>query len=322
VVRQDPRLIAGFERAEDAGVYKLSDDLAIIQTVDFFTPILDDPFEFGQVAAANALSDVYAMGGTPITAMNIVCYPCSLGMDVLRDILRGGASKVAESGALLVGGHSVDDKEPKYGLSVTGVVHPDRVVLNSGARPGDLIVLTKPLGTGIISTALRAGAAPPECEQTAFRVMSLLNAGASRVMQEVGVHACTDITGFGLLGHLFEMVSASGVSAKVFGPEVPVIEFTLELASRGFVPGGSRRNRKHFEPHVDLGGVEPDLAEVLFDAQTSGGLLIAVASDRAGDLVMRLREEGTAAASVIGEIREPGPRGAWIDVVPETRPGG
>ena len=279
-------------------MYKLTDDIAIVQTCDFFTPILDDPYEFGQVAAANSLSDVYAMGGKPLIAMNIVCYPCSLGMEALREILRGGAEKVWESGALLVGGHSVDYREPKYGLSVTGIVHPDRVVLNRGALPGDVIVLTKPLGTGIVSTAIMADLADSQAQRRLYKVMSALNDKASQAMLEVGAHACTDITGFGFLGHLMEMAEASGVSLEVHAGQIPVIEGALEYAQMGLIPGGLRRNQDFLAGKVEATDVDQSVLEVMFDPQTSGGLLIAVAPDRADDLVGRLR---AAAADGNGE---------------------
>ena len=328
VHRTDPNLIAGFEGSEDAGVYRLADDLAIVQTCDFFTPILDDPYEFGQVAAANSLSDVYAMGGKPLIAMNIVCYPCSLGMEALREILRGGAEKVWESGALLVGGHSVDDREPKYGLSVTGIVHPDRVVLNRGALPGDAIVLTKPLGTGIVSTALMADLADSQAQRRLYQVMSALNDKASQAMLEVGAHACTDITGFGFLGHLMEMAEASGVSLEVHAGQIPVIEGALEYAQMGLIPGGLRRNQDFLAGKVEATDVDQSVLEVMFDPQTSGGLLIAVAPDRADDLVGRLRAAAadgngehdrdaavSLTASVVGRAVSAGSEGPRVRVV-------
>ena len=309
-------------------MYKLTDDIAIVQTCDFFTPILDDPYEFGQVAAANSLSDVYAMGGKPLIAMNIVCYPCSLGMEALREILRGGAEKVWESGALLVGGHSVDDREPKYGLSVTGIVHPDRVVLNSGALPGDVIVLTKPLGTGIVSTALMADLADSQAQPRLYKVMSALNDKASQAMLEVGAHACTDITGFGFLGHLMEMAEASGVSLEVHASQIPVIEGALEYAQMGLIPGGLRRNQDFLAGKVEATDVDQSVLEVMFDPQTSGGLLIAVAPDRVDDLVGRLRaaaadgngEHDRAAAvsltaAVVGRAVSAGSEGPRVRVV-------
>jgi len=309
-------------------VYKLTDDIAIVQTCDFFTPILDDPYEFGQVAAANSLSDVYAMGGKPLIAMNIVCYPCSLGMEALREILRGGAEKVWESGALLVGGHSVDDREPKYGLSVTGIVHPDRVVLNRGALPGDVIVLTKPLGTGIVSTAIMADLADSQAQPRLYEVMSALNDKASQAMLEVGAHACTDITGFGFLGHLMEMAEASGVSLEVHASQIPVIEGALEYAQMGLIPGGLRRNQDFLAGKVEATDVDQSVLEVMFDPQTSGGLLIAVAPDRADDLVGRLRAAAVDAngehdrdaavsltASVVGRAVSAGSEGPRVRVV-------
>ncbi len=309
-------------------MYKLTDDIAIVQTCDFFTPILDDPYEFGQVAAANSLSDVYAMGGKPLIAMNIVCYPCSLGMEALREILRGGAEKVWESGALLVGGHSVDDREPKYGLSVTGIVHPDRVVLNRGALPGDVIVLTKPLGTGIVSTALMADLADSQAQRRLYQVMSALNDKASQAMLEVGAHACTDITGFGFLGHLMEMAEASGVSLEVHAGQIPVIEGALEYAQMGLIPGGLRRNQDFLAGKVEATDVDQSVLEVMFDPQTSGGLLIAVAPDRADDLVGRLRAAAVDAngehdrdaavsltASVVGRAVSAGSEGPRVRVV-------
>ena len=307
-------------------MYRLADDLAIVQTCDFFTPILYDPYEFGQVAAANSLSDVYAMGGKPLIAMNIVCYPCSLGMEPLREILRGGAEKVWESGALLVGGHSVDDREPKYGLSVTGVVHPDRVVLNRGAQPGDVIVLTKPLGTGIVSTALMAGMADSQAQRRLYRVMSALNDRASQAMLEAGAHACTDVTGFGLLGHLMEMAEASGVSFEVDAGRIPVIEGAFEYAQMGLIPGGLRRNQDFLAGKVEANGAEQSVLEVMFDPQTSGGLLIAVAPDRVDDLVGRLRHAGsgrrdsecidTLVAAVVGRAVLAGREGPRVRVMP------
>ncbi len=317
IVRKDPKLLAGFDKSEDAGVYKLTDDFAIIQTVDFFTPIVDDPYEFGQVAAANSLSDVYAMGGVPIVAMNVVCYPCSLGMEPLREILRGGADKVYEAGAVLVGGHSVDDREPKYGLAVAGIVHPDKVVLNAGARSGDVLVLTKPLGTGVISTALKAGVADSSRERDAYVVMSTLNAGASAVMQAVGVNACTDVTGFGFLGHLAEMASASCVSFTVRAHAVPIIDGVLGYIDRQFVPGGLHRNWQYVRPIVGVaGGVAEGRVTAMCDPQTSGGLLICVAPDKADALVGKLEDAGVLAADVVGEAFSPGPDGPRIMIIP------
>lgn len=300
---KDPRLLVGYENADDAGVVKLSEDLALIQTVDFFTPIVDDPYEFGQIAAANALSDVYAMGGTPVTAMNIVAFPCSLGMDTLSAILKGGAEKVKEAGALLVGGHSVEDKEPKYGLAVTGIVHPDRVVANSTARPGDMLVLTKPLGTGIISTALKAGAASNSVERESFTVMKTLNRDASSAMVEALAHACTDITGFGLLGHGYEMASGSGVGLEIWSECIPLISGVLELATSGHIPGGLRRNRAYIEPHVEFEpGVPEEMRNIMCDPETSGGLLIAISPSDLEALLSAMDRLNVQTKSVIGRV--------------------
>lgn len=306
--------MSGFEGSEDAAVYKLTDDVAIVQTCDFFTPIVDEPRRFGQVAAANSLSDIYAMGGRPLLALNVVCFPCKLGMGVLKEILAGGAEKVYESGALLAGGHSVDDREPKYGLAVTGIVHPDKVVLNRGARPGDVIVLTKALGTGIISTAIKADVAGRPDSDRIWQVMSQLNAAASQAMQEVGPSACTDITGFGFLGHLIEMAQASNVSFTLGAAGVPMIEGALEYARMGMIPGGLRKNVDHFGPVVENVDVDPCVMEVLFDPQTSGGLLIAVEPDRVDELMLNLAGHGVSGASIVGQAAEPGPEGVRVSV--------
>jgi selenide,water dikinase len=262
------------------------EDLALIQTVDFFTPIVDDPRTFGRIAAANSLSDVYAMGGSPLTAMNIVCFPRqSLSLEVLRDVMLGGLDVIHQADTLLVGGHSVEDPEFKYGLSVTGTVHPDRVVTNAGARPGDRLILTKPLGTGVLATAIKGGMATPEAEAEAIRWMITLNRDAAGAMQEVGVNACTDITGFGLLGHTLEMASASQVTIELRASLVPLIPGARDLAMMGMIPAGSFANRKFCERAVSVDdAVDPVLVDLLADAQTSGGLLIAVAGDRAGAL--------------------------------------
>ena len=274
----DPNLIRGLAGSDDAGVYKLSDELAIIQTIDFFTPIVDDPYPFGQIAAANALSDVYAMGGKPLTVMNVVCFPVkSMEITVLKDILRGGADKILEAEALLVGGHSIEDNELKYGLSVTGTVHPKRMVTNSGAKTGDQLILTKPLGTGIISTAVKAKAASEEAAAKVASTMATLNKKASELMQAVGVHAATDITGFGLLGHAAEMVEGSNVGMVIDSAAVPFFPEAKELAEMGMIPGGLHRNRDFRKNMVDIAeGVPQYLADILFDPQTSGGLLISV----------------------------------------------
>ncbi len=292
------------ERAEDAGVYKLTDELAIVQTLDFFTPIVDDPYAFGQIAVANALSDVYAMGGQPLTAMNIVCFPQkTMAMSILTEILQGGLDKMREAGVLLVGGHSVEDEELKYGISVTGTIHPARVVLNNGARAGDRLILTKPLGTGIISTAIKGNMADEEAAARIIKSMSTLNQRASELMQANGVNACTDVTGFGLLGHAAEMVEGTNVGMVIDSTAVPVFPEAKELAEMGMIPGGLHRNRDFRKDMVDVEqGIPQYLLDILFDPQTSGGLLIAVPEEKASRLLERLHEEGVTEAAIIGEV--------------------
>jgi selenide,water dikinase len=302
-----PDLLVGQSNADDAGVMRVRDDLALIQTVDFFTPIVDDPRTFGRIAAANSLSDVYAMGGRPLTAMNIVCFPRrSLALEVLRDVLLGGLDVVQQADTLLVGGHSVEDPEMKYGLAVTGTVHPERVVTNAGARPGDRLVLTKPLGTGVLATAIKGEMAPPEVEAEAVQWMTTLNRDAAEAMQEVGVNACTDITGYGLLGHTLELATASAVTVELRAPEVPLIPGVRDLASVGMIPAGSFANREFCERAVTVeDGVDPLLVDLLADAQTSGGLLISVAADRAEALHEALETRGVPHPE-IGQVAEKG----------------
>jgi selenide, water dikinase len=306
----------GRETSDDAGVYKIRDDLALIQTLDFFTPIVNDPYRFGQIAAVNALSDVYAMGGRPLTAMNIVGFPKkSMDKSILKEILRGGLEKIHEAGALLVGGHSIDDTELKYGLSVTGIVHPDRVMTNGGARPGDRLVLTKPLGTGIIATALKGKFASREAEEAMIAVMVALNRKGAEAMEETGARACTDITGFGLLGHALEMAVSSRCGMTIRAGRVPVIPFAREYAEMGLVPAGTYANRNFCQKSLAVDpGVPAPLLDILADAQTSGGLLIAVAEGRVEDLLGRLRSKEVAEAAAIGEITS-GPPGT-IRVIP------
>lgn len=295
----------GIENSDDAGVYKLSDDLAIIQTLDFFTPIVDDPYTFGQVAVANSLSDVYAMGGVPIIAMNIICFPInSMKIDILREVLLGGLDKMREAGVLLVGGHSVEDDELKYGLSVTGTVHPEKVLLNRGARAGDALVLTKPLGTGIINTALKGNVASDELVGKSIQCMARLNKKAADLMtQSSDVHACTDVTGFGLLGHAAEMIEGSDVGIVIRSSSVPVFNEIKEFVEMGIIPGGLNRNRKFRMKMVDVGPTcQPWLVDVFFDPQTSGGLLISLPSEEAEILVSKMRDEGIHDAAVIGEV--------------------
>ena len=281
-------------------MYVLRKDLALVQTVDFITPIVDDPYTFGSIAAANALSDIYAMGARPVTALNIVAFPIrSLPLATLQKILRGAAETVAEAGATVVGGHTIYDPDPKFGLAVTGLAHPDRIVRKAGGRPGDALILTKPLGTGILTTALDRRLIGEEDLQEAVTVMRTLNRAAAEVMVEVGVHACTDVTGFGLLGHLQEMAEAGGVSARVSLGHIPVLPGVWDLARRDAVPGGSRSNQRYLMEHVTWGeGIKPDEQVVLCDAQTSGGLLIAVSARRRSQLLAALRERGILAADI------------------------
>jgi len=307
-MQSHPNLLVGRGTADDAGVIRVRDDLALIQTLDFFTPIVDDPETFGRIAATNSLSDVYAMGGTPLTAMNIVCFPRqTLPLDVLRDVLRGGLEMIHQAGALLVGGHSVEDPELKYGLSVTGTVHPDRVITNAGAQPGDRLILTKPLGTGVLATAIKGGLATPEAEAEGVRWMTTLNRDAAEAMQEVGVHACTDITGFGLLGHSLELAVASGVTLELRASQVPLLSWARDLASMGMLPAGSFANRKYCERAITVDdGVEPLLVDLLADAQTSGGLLIAVADDGRADALHEALDRRRVPHPEIGRVTATG----------------
>jgi selenide, water dikinase len=290
------------ETRDDAGFIPFGGGL-LLQSVDFFTPIVDDPYRFGQIAAANAFSDIYAMGGEPLTAMNLVAFPCSLELGVLREILSGGLSKIEESGAKLCGGHSVQDEEPKYGLSVTGFVEEDRVVRNAGAEPGDALVLTKPLGLGILTTALKRDLVSEEEIEDAVRTASLLNKAAREAMREVGVCAATDVTGYGFLGHLTEMLEASSVGAVVHRDVIPVWEQAVPLASDGIYPGGLKNNREYLGDKVTSDGVGQDDLLPLYDPQTSGGLLVALPEERTPALVRALEGRGTLAA-VVGEVVE------------------
>jgi selenide,water dikinase len=300
----DPNLIVGIAGAEDAGVYKLTDDLAVIQTLDFFTPIVDDPYTFGQVAAANSLSDVYAMGGVPITAMNIVCFPVkTMDMAVLKEILKGGLDKLMEAEVTLVGGHSVEDQELKYGLSVTGTIHPGKVLRNTGARVGDKLILTKALGTGIINTALKGDMASKEAVAKSIECMTTLNKTAAETMPDHDVSACTDVTGFGLLGHACEMVEGTNVGLKIYAESLPYIPEAAEYARMGLLPGGLHRNRDFREHMVEIGQSVPEyLADMMYDPQTSGGLLIAVSQSDAERLLKKLNDSGVADAKIIGEV--------------------
>ncbi len=285
-------------------MYRLTDDLALVQTVDFFTPIVDEPYDWGRIAAANALSDVYAMGGTPATALQVVGWPRDgLSFDILGEVLEGGAAVLAEANCALAGGHTIDDPEPKYGLAVTGIVHPDDLVTNAGARPGDTLILTKPIGTGLIATAIKRGRAEPGARDAAVESMVALNAGASDAMRRVGVNAATDVTGYGLLGHLGEMVRASGVSAELDATAVPLLPDAVELATAGVVPGGTERNLASVRRFTHFDGIDDPMQIVLADAQTSGGLLLAVDAPLEKALLQALLEAGVDAAS-IGRITD------------------
>ena len=305
----DENVLVGLERADDAGVYRVTDDIALIQTVDFFTPIVDDPYWFGAIAAANALSDVYAMGGVPKTAMNLVAFPLKdMDMSTLRQIIQGGVDKMREAGVVLMGGHSVEDKELKYGLSVTGFIHPDRILTKKSLRAGDRLILTKPLGTGIVNTAIKGGLASEDIIDRVTRLMATLNRKAAEVMSRYPVHACTDITGFGLLGHMAEMVCDMPIGIRLMSGQIPMLPEAFEYAGMGLVPAGAYKNREFRECMVDFApSVDRLVQDILFDPQTSGGLLIGVDPDRTDDLVAELRDEGIEEAAVIGEVTD-GPR--------------
>jgi len=296
----DPRVLVATDTADDAGVVRLSDDLALVQTADFFTPIVDDPYAFGRIAATNALSDIYAMGGTPVSALNLVAYPLeTLGPEILGEILRGGGDAVAAAGASVVGGHSIDDPEPKYGLAVCGTVHPDAVLTNAGGAPGDALVLTKPLGAGTVATAIKRGLAGEQLVARAVEVMTTLNDRAAATAREAGAHALTDVTGFGLLGHVHELAAASGVAAEIDAAAVPAIEGVLALlAGEEALAGGSRRNRADAERFTTWGDVAEPRRRLLTDAMTSGGLLAAVPAAMEGWVVGRLVEGEPGAIAV------------------------
>jgi len=303
-VATDPRILVDASSRDDAAVFRMTPDRAIVATVDFFTPIVDDPYDFGRIAATNAFSDIYAMGATPLFALNLVGWPRDgLPFDLLGEVLRGGADVTRAAGAFLLGGHSVDDPEPKYGMTVIGEVHPDRIVTNAGARAGDALVLTKPIGTGVLTTALKRDLLSEADVAPAVAAMTTLNAGAARAMLGVGVHAATDVTGFGLLGHLRTLLEASGAAAEVRAAAVPLLPRAAEAAGRGAIPGGTERNVASVADAVSFAaGVDQTTRLLLADAQTSGGLLIAVAAERADALVAALRREATPAAAVIGRV--------------------
>ena len=308
-----PDLLEGFDKFSDAGVFRLRDDLAIVQTVDFFPPIVDSPEDYGRIAAANSLSDVYAMGAAPLTALSVVGFPKELEPVLLGRILRGGAEKVLEAGAVAVGGHSVTDQEVKFGYAVTGIVHPARFVRNSGARPGDVLVLTKPLGTGAISTAGKGGKAPEEALRAAIESMSRLNRDASEAMVRAGAHGATDITGFGLLGHAREVAEASEVTLRFELESLPLLPGARELARKKLLSGGAARNREFLSGKVVLDGKVPeDLAALLFDSETSGGLLMALPEEGARRVVEELKAKGHGGVALVGRVHPRGPH--WVEV--------
>jgi len=322
----DPRVLVGAAAGDDAGVYQLDDRTAIVQTVDVFTPSVDDPYTFGQIAAANSVSDIYAMGGKPLTALSIVGFPIRTVPDwALREILRGGVDKMTEAGVAVIGGHSIKDAEIKAGFAVTGVVDPARVTLRAGAQPGDVLVLTKPLGTGIVAFAAQIDRAPPGSVEAAARSMTALNKTAAERMIQFGAHGCTDVTGFGLMGHLVEMAAGSGVDVEIIWDDLPLLPGVLACVSQGVIPGSVERNRESCGAAVTLGGnVSDTMLDVCMDAQTSGGLLIAVAEPEAGRLVAQLHADGIAEAAIIGKVRGRGSGRVFLETrgerpVSETR---
>ena len=310
-MKRHPNLLVGIETSDDAGVYKLNDDTALVQTLDFFTPIVDDPYHFGRIAAANALSDVYAMGGTPLTAMNIVCFPIAdMPKVILKDILRGGLEKIYEAGAVLAGGHSVDDQELKYGLSVTGIVHPEKILTNRGAKVGDKLILTKPVGTGIIATAVKGKLASQQALQALIGVTSTLNDKASQIMLKYETHACTDVTGFGLGGHLLEMARGSGVAIGVHAEKIPIIPEAKAYALMGLIPAGSYATKHFCEHSVEIDpATETVLLDLIFDPQTSGGLVISIAPGHAEACLEELKGQGVESATIVGEVLGPHGKG-------------
>lgn len=297
----DENLIVGIETSDDAAVYKLNDDTAIIQTLDFFTPVVDDPYTFGQIAAANSLSDVYAMGGTPKVALNIVCFPSCLSTEALGEILKGGADKVIEAGAVVIGGHTVDDNEPKYGLSVMGTVNPNEILRNYGSKVGDVVIITKPLGTGIINAAIKGRMASEEAYIEAVKVMSTLNKYAGEIIVKHDITACTDITGFGLMGHSYEMASASNVTLKLHSNNVPYIKEAEEYAKMGLVPAGCYNNKKYIDGKFEFKNVPEWIQDIMFDPQTSGGLMITC-SEEEGIKIMDELSSLELKSSIIGEV--------------------
>lgn len=301
----DPNLLLSSEYWSDAGIYRLNETTALVQSVDFFTPIVDDPYDFGKIAVANSLSDIYAVGGKPLLALNIVCFPIKdMDKTILKEILKGGLDKLNEAGTLMLGGHSVEDPEIKYGVAVTGIVHPEKFVTNRGAKKSDLLVLTKPIGTGILSTALKGKLLDNRTTEYLVETMARLNKSASEIMMEIGVNSCTDITGFGLLGHCLEMARASKVTIRIFKDKIPTLPKVYDFASMGIVPAGGRRNINYCDKLVEKGNTDPITLDILGDPQTSGGLLISLPEKNAEVLVSRLKEADHKEVSIIGEVIE------------------
>ena len=286
---EDPNLIVGYETSDDAAVYKLDEKTGLIQTLDFFTPIVDNPYDFGQIAAANALSDVYAMGGEPKLAMNIVCFPVNVDLNILKEIMHGGADKVKEAGVILAGGHSIDDNEPKYGLSITGFVDPNAIWKNVGSKPGDVLILTKPIGLGVMTTSLKADMLSLESIQNITKIMTMLNKYAADVFRNYTVNACTDITGFGLFGHMVEMAEGSDVTFEIESSKIPYVEEALKLAEMGMLPGGAYRNQAYVDKHLMVKDhISSAFLDLCYDPQTSGGLLVSVPEDEAESIINEL----------------------------------
>lgn len=310
---EDEKLIVSLDTSDDAAVYHLNEDTALIQTLDFFTPVVDDPYTYGQIAAANSLSDVYAMGGQPLMAMNIVCFPNCLDPKVLGQILKGGADKIVEAGALLVGGHTVEDNEPKYGLSVTGIVHPKKVLANSTARVGDYLILTKPIGLGVLNTAIKADIASKEQYNMAVKTMITLNKYAFEALKDLNISSCTDITGFGFLGHAYEMAEGSKVSLEIYSDKIPIIEGAKEFASMGIIPAGMYSNKKHIENQVQIAeNVEEVIQDLLYDPQTSGGLLVAIEENDIEKALENLSINTDMEFSVVGKVINKGNKAIYL----------
>lgn len=313
---RDPNLLVGFDKSDDAGVYKISEDMALVQTVDFFTPVANDPYTFGQIAAANALSDVYAMGGKPLTALNLSCFSASIGADILAEILKGGADKIREAGATIAGGHTITDEEVKYGVSVTGIINPSKVITNSGAQVGDVLILTKPIGSGVLTTALKIEFITDEEFEEASKVMATLNKIASEEMQKIGVNSCTDITGFGLIGHAYEMAAGSEVALEIDSNKIPIMNKVKDLAKEYCLPSGAYSNEKHFDKWVSFSKEIDDITKLtFFDPQTSGGLLISVNIEKAEALLENINRRSEIKAAIIGRVVEANENNKPINII-------